>query len=177
MMRFIEVGLEGAWLIEPEPHHDSRGHFARTFCAREYAARGLETCFVQHSTSHTVLRGTLRGMHFQREPHAEVKLVACTQGAIYDVIVDLRRGSSTFGQWRAFELSAENQRRLYIPKDFAHGFQTLTDDVRVAYAISSFYEPSAAGGVRHNDLAFNIAWPIAVAAISDRDACWPDYQP
>jgi dTDP-4-dehydrorhamnose 3,5-epimerase len=175
-MRFEPLGLDGAWLIEPEPHCDRRGTFARTFCAREFGQHSLETVFVQHSTSHTLLRGTVRGMHFQRQPHAEVKIVNCTRGAIYDVIVDLRRASPTYLQWRGVELSSEKQRRLYIPKGFAHGFQTLTNGADVSYLISSYYEPTAADGVRHDDPSFGIEWPVPVAALSDKDATWPDYR-
>jgi dTDP-4-dehydrorhamnose 3,5-epimerase len=176
-MRFLETGLAGAWLIEPEPVADHRGHFVRTFCAREFADRGLVTAFPQHSLSFTKSKGSIRGMHFQRPPHDETKLVGCTRGAIWDVIVDLRSSSPTCGQWQGFELSAENGRQLYISPGLAHGFQTLTDDAEVRYLISQFYVPSASSGVRHDDPAFAISWPLPVTVISERDAAWPAYQP
>jgi dTDP-4-dehydrorhamnose 3,5-epimerase len=174
-MRFETTDLPGAWLMIPEPVGDARGFFARTFCVRELGEKGLETAFVQHSISSSAQRGTVRGMHFQREPHGEVKIVTCHKGGMLDVIVDLRAGSPTFRKWRAFELTAENRHRLYIPKGFAHGFQTLTDDVETGYLISAFYEPSAATGVRHDDPAFGIEWPLPVAVMSEKDAAWPDF--
>lgn len=172
-MRFIETELPGAWIIEPEPVRDLRGFFQRTFCEREFEAAGLETRFVQHSTSHSLRAGTLRGLHFQRQPNAEAKLVSCTKGAIFDVIADLRRTSATFGNWVAVELSADNHRQLYVPKGFAHGFQTLVDDAQVAYLISDFYAPGAADGVRYDDPDLAISWPSPVAAISERDLALP----
>lgn len=172
-MIFVETGLAGAWLIEPEPARDERGFFLRTFCEREFAMRGLCIRFVQHSVSYSRRKGTLRGMHFQRAPHGEVKLVRCAKGKIFDVIIDLRRDSHTCGQWRAFELTCGNQRQLYIPEGFAHGFQTLCDGVEVDYAISAFYAPEAASGVRFDDPAFGIRWPLPVTSISIRDMGWP----
>lgn len=130
-MRFGTTELDGAWLIGLEPAGDHRGFFARTFCTREFVARGLETTFMQHSTSYSTKRGTIRGMHFQCEPAAEVKIVSCVRGVIFDVIVDLRRRAPTYRRWQGFELSAENRRRLYIPAGYAHGFQTLSDDTEV----------------------------------------------
>ena len=174
-MRFHPLGIDGAWLVAPEPHRDERGEFARTFCIREFAQCGLETEFVQHSASRTNSRGTIRGMHFQREPHAETKIVTCTRGAIYDVVVDLRPHSPTYREWRGIELSQENQLRLYIPKGLAHGFQTLVDDVEASYLISSYYEPAAGSGVRHDDPAFGITWPLPVTYLSDKDRAWPDF--
>ena len=174
-MRFEETNLCGAWLIEPEPAHDERGFFARTFCVREYGERGLTTQFVQNSTSHSNARGTLRGMHFQRAPHAEVKVVSCLQGALWDVIIDLRPESPTYRRWQGFELSAANQRQLYIPAGFAHGFQTLCDDTRAGYLISAFYVPQAAAGVRYDDPAFGIDWPLPASVISEKDRSWPDF--
>ena len=174
-MRFEATELEGAWLIGLEPASDDRGFFARTFCMREFAEHGLETGFVQHSASYSTRRGTVRGMHFQRAPAAEVKLVNCVRGAIYDVIVDLRKRSLTYRCWQGFELSAENRRRLYIPAGYAHGFQTLSDDAEVEYLISEFYAPQSASGVRYDDPAFAISWPLSVASISDKDRLWPDY--
>ena len=174
-MRFIPATLAGVVLIEPEPHHDERGFFARTFCTREFGAQGLETAFVQHSVSHSRLRGTVRGMHFQRAPHAEVKVVRCIAGAIRDVLVDLRPESPTFGRWEGFDLTAGNGRSLYVPKGVAHGFQTLEAETVVAYLISEFYAPEAASGVRHDDPAFGIDWPLSISAISEKDRNWPDF--
>ena len=174
-MRIEKTELEGTRLIDLEPAIDDRGFFARTFCEREFANHGLHTSFVQHSTSHTAAKGSIRGMHFQRPPAGEVKVVSCLRGAIYDVIIDLRASSPTRGRWQGFELSAENKRRLYIPIGFAHGFQTLTDDAEVGYLISEFYTPQGAGGVRYNDPAFAIRWPLPLASISDKDKNWPDF--
>jgi len=175
-LQFVPSGLDGAWLIRLDPARDDRGSFARTFCAREFAARGLETDFKQHSVSCSKRKGTLRGLHFQYPPHDEVKLVRCLSGAIWDVIVDLRPDSPTFRQWRGFELSAGRQDQLYIPKGFAHGFQTLSDDAHVNYLISAFYAPEAAGGVRYDDPAFGISWPLEVSTISDKDLGWPAFR-
>jgi len=174
-MRFTQTELGGAWLIELEPRVDDRGFFARTFCMREFADHGLETRFVQHSISYSSRKGTLRGMHFQRPPHGEVKVVSCLKGAILDVVIDLRPDSPARLQWRAFELSAANRCQLYVPQGFAHGFQTLADDTTVGYLISAFQETTAASGVRHDDLAFAIDWPLPVAAMSDADRSWPNF--
>jgi dTDP-4-dehydrorhamnose 3,5-epimerase len=168
-MRFETTGLDGAWLVYIEPIHDSRGFFARTFCVNEFQAHGLETGFPQHSISCSLQKGTIRGMHFQREPYGEVKLIRCLSGAIYDVIIDLRPESPTFRQWRGFDLSDENGCQLYIPKGFAHGFQTLCDDTRANYLISDFYTADASTGVCHNDPAFGITWPLPVTVISEKD--------
>ena len=177
VMQFSEASLNGLWLTEPVVAPDERGFFARTFCVREYAEHGLETSFVQHSVSYSRKRGTLRGLHLQRAPHAEVKVVTCLKGAIWDVVVDLRPASPTYCRWEAFELTAENRRHLYIPKGFAHGFQSLCDDVEVGYLISEFYAPGAATGVRYDDPVFGIAWPHPPAAISAKDQSWPDFVP
>lgn len=174
-MRFHRTGLDGAWLIELEPICDERGFFSRTFCSREYAKRNLVTCYVQHSTSLSRARGTLRGMHFQRPPHSEIKVVSCLRGAIWDVIIDLRPSSPTYRDWQAFELSAANRNQLYIPNGCAHGFQTLTDDTEVGYLISEFYDPEAATGLRYDDPAFAIEWPMEVSVISKKDTGWPDF--
>ena len=176
-MRFHETGLQDAWLIEPEPAHDERGFFARTFCIREFAEQGLTTHFVQHSLSQTKARGAVRGMHFQRPPHAEVKLVSCARGAILDVIIDLRPNSPSYRQWRGFELTPDNHRRLYVPEGFAHGFQTLEHDTEVLYQISEFYSPEHARGVRWDDPAFGISWPDDERTIADRDRSYPDFRP
>jgi dTDP-4-dehydrorhamnose 3,5-epimerase len=174
-MRFSPTQLCGAWLIEPVPARDERGFFARTFCAQEFEDHGLTSRFVQHNTSASVVRGTLRGMHFQRAPHGEVKVVSCLKGGIWDVIIDLRPRSPTYRRWRGFELSAANRHQLYVPEGFAHGFQTLCDDVEVGYLISAFYAPAAADGVRHDDPAFAIEWPLPVSVISEKDRTWPDF--
>ena len=163
----------GRNLIHPEPSSDHRGSFTRLFCEREFSARGLETRFPQLSQSATHIHGTVRGLHFQRSPHSEVKLVRCAKGAIFDVIVDLRPGSSTYRHWQGFELTAENGNQLYIPQGFAHGFQTLSDACEVAYMISAFYFPEAAAGVRFDDPALGIAWPLPVTDLSDKDRAWP----
>jgi len=172
-MRFETSSLDGVWLIHLEPMHDSRGFFARTFCTNEFRAHGLETDFPQHSISFSSRKGTVRGMHFQREPHSEVKLVRCLSGSICDVIIDIRPESSTFRQWRGFELSEKNGLQLYIPKGFAHGFQTMSDNARVSYLISEYYAPAAASGVRYDDPAFGITWPLPVTTISENDLLWP----
>ncbi len=172
-MRFEPTELDGAWLVVPTPARDERGSFARVFCEHEFAEHGLETRFVQHSRSHSVLRGTVRGLHFQRAPHAEVKLVSCLRGAMHDVIVDLRPASPTYRKWIAVELTPDNQRQLYIPAGFAHGFQTLADDTVTSYLISEFYAPEAATGVRWNDPAFAIDWPMPPTAMSEKDRAWP----
>jgi dTDP-4-dehydrorhamnose 3,5-epimerase len=175
-MHFEETNLCGAWLIDLAPACDHRGFFARTFCVQAYADHGLTTGFVQHSISQSVARGTLRGMHFQRPPRSEVKVVRCVKGAIWDVIIDLRPDSSSYRRWQGFELTADNQRQLYVPEGFAHGFQTLCDDARVSYLISAFYAPLAASGVRYDDPAFAIDWPLPVSEISEKDSTWPDFR-
>lgn len=174
-MRLIETALPGAHVVEPQPIEDARGFFARTFCAAEFAARGLATVFVQHNTSGNIRRGTLRGLHFQRPPHQEVKVVSCLKGAVFDVIVDLRPASPTFRRWLGVELSAANRRSLYIPEGFAHGFQTLADDSEVGYLMSAMYEPGAAAGYRWDDPAFAIAWPLPPAVMSEKDRAWPPF--
>jgi dTDP-4-dehydrorhamnose 3,5-epimerase len=174
-MRYEATDLKDARLIHFEPARDSRGFFARTFCVDEFSAHGLETNFPQHSVSCSTRKGTLRGMHFQREPHSEVKLVRCVKGAIWDVIIDIRPASLTFGRWQGFELTDQNCRQLYIPKGFAHGFQTLIDNVEINYLISETYMPKFASGLRHNDLRFNIVWPLPVTEISAKDLQWPDF--
>src|SRR2546430_15000140 len=145
-LQFHTTTLEGAWLIDLERRSDSRGFFARTFCVQEFATHGLETNYPQHSISFSARRGTLRGMHYQREPHSEVKLVRCLKGGIWDVIIDIRKDSPTYRRWQAFELSGSNNRQIYIPKGFAHGFQTLSDDTEVSYLISELYVPESASG-------------------------------
>jgi dTDP-4-dehydrorhamnose 3,5-epimerase len=172
-MKFTETKLNGAWLVEVVPISDDRGSFARTFCLNEFKEHGLETRFVQHSMSLSVRKHTLRGMHFQVAPHEEVKVVSCIRGAIMDVIIDLRPHSPTYRQWAAYELSESNGRQLYIPKGFAHGFQTLRDDATVSYLISEFYHPQASTGVRWDDPAIGIEWPATPTVLSDKDQVWP----
>lgn len=176
-MRFHALRLAGAFLIEPERHADDRGFFARTWCRRGAQGRGLNTEWAQHSVAHNRLGGTVRGMHYQVAPHEETKLIQCVAGAIYDVIIDLRPGSPTYGEWEAVELSAENLRLLYVPKGFAHGYQTLADDTAVAYLISEEYHPEAARGVRYNDPAFGINWPLPVNVSSARDNQFAAFEP
>jgi dTDP-4-dehydrorhamnose 3,5-epimerase len=173
---FSETKLKGAYIIEPERREDERGFFARTFCQEEFAVYGLSTSFVQCNISFNRKKGTLRGMHYQTAPHAEVKLVRCTMGAIYDVILDLRSESPTFKNWVAVELTAENRKMLYIPAGLAHGFLTLTDDAEVFYQMSEFYHPESARGVCWNDLAFGIAWPIPVTVSTEKDNAYPSWK-
>jgi dTDP-4-dehydrorhamnose 3,5-epimerase len=172
-MEFIKTSLADAMLIDIRKLADDRGYFARTFCAEEFGKAGLETRFPQSNHSHNVHAGTLRGMHFQRAPHGEVKVVRCVRGALHDVIIDLRPESPTWRRWEGFDLTAENGRMLYVPAGFAHGFQTLQDDTDASYLVSHPYTPGAEGGVRFDDPAFGIAWPLPVGTISEKDAAWP----
>ena len=172
-MRFTPTPIAGAWIIEVEPVSDARGSFARTICAREFAQRGLATSFVQHSRSLNFGKGTLRGLHLQRPPHAEAKLIACIRGAVYDVCVDMRPDSATFRQWFSVELTQGNERQFYLPEGCAHGFQTLADNSEIHYAMSNFYAPDAAFGYRWNDPAFAIDWPLAPTVMSAKDEEWP----
>lgn len=176
-MIFTETNLKGAYIIEPEKLADDRGFFTRTWCQQEFSDQGLDSHLVQSSISFNHQQGTLRGMHLQLPPAAEVKLVRCTRGAIYDVIVDLRLDSATYLQWTGVKLTADNRNALYIPKGFAHGFQTLEDDTEVFYQISEFYNPDLARGFRWNDPTFKIDWLTAVSIISERDRAYPDYTP
>jgi dTDP-4-dehydrorhamnose 3,5-epimerase len=171
---FQELSIPGAWLIEPEKQEDHRGFFARTWCQREFEARGLSAAFVQCNISFNKKKGTLRGLHYQAAPHEEAKLVRCTQGALYDVIVDLRQDSPARGQWLAVELSAVNYRLLYIPKGVAHGFQTLMDSTEIFYQMSEFYQADAARGIRWDDPELNITWPLPQPIISPRDLSYED---
>jgi dTDP-4-dehydrorhamnose 3,5-epimerase len=174
-MRFTPLDISGAWLIDIEPIADERGSFARSFCAREFADHGIASEFPQHSLSYNIRKGTVRGMHFQKAPHEEGKLVGCISGAIFDVCLDLRPGSPTYLRWYGAELSAGNRRQLYVPPGCAHGFQTLTDDAEVNYRISTFYAPEASAGVRYNDPRFGIEWPLPITLMSDRDRNLPDF--
>jgi dTDP-4-dehydrorhamnose 3,5-epimerase len=175
LMRFSKTRLQDVRLIELDPISDQRGFFARTFCTQEFSEAGLATEYVQHSFSHTLQAGTVRGMHFQRAPHEEVKVVRCLTGAIHDVLIDLRPSSPTYMESEAFELTARDGRQLYIPAGLAHGFQTLEPTTSVSYMMTIFHAPAAATGVRHNDPAFGIRWPLPIAFISDRDRSWPDF--
>jgi dTDP-4-dehydrorhamnose 3,5-epimerase len=175
-MIFTETQLRGAFVIDIEKKEDQRGFFARTFCEREFSEKGLETSFVQSSISHNTHKGTLRGMHYQAAPYEEVKVVRCTAGALYDVIVDLRPASPTFKKHFGVELTAQNCRMLYIPKQFAHGFQTLQDHTEILYQMTQFYSPESARGVRWNDPAFGINWPPDERIINERDQTYPDFK-
>lgn len=174
-MIFEPTTLAGAFLVCMERREDERGFFARSFCQNEFADHGLPATFVQCNVSFNRLRGTLRGMHFQREPRPEGKLVRCTAGAALDVIVDLREDSPTHCRWQSFELTAENHRAVYIPPGFAHGFQTLVDDVELLYQMTEFYVPELAAGVCWDDPAFSIEWPIPNPILSERDRAYPAY--
>ncbi len=175
-MKFTAAPIAGAFVVDIERMDDERGFFARTFCRDEFAARGLRSNFVQCNLSSNPRKGTLRGMHLQAKPHEEAKLVCCTRGAVYDVIVDLRRESSTFRQWAAFELSAQNRRMLYVPEGLAHGFQALEDYTDLFYLMSESYQEDLARGVRWNDPAFAIRWPLSAPILSQRDATYPDFE-
>jgi dTDP-4-dehydrorhamnose 3,5-epimerase len=173
-MIFRETALEGAFIIEPELKEDDRGFFARAWCQRELAAHGLNPNVVQANLSYNRHRHTLRGMHYQRPPQGEAKLVRCIRGAIYDVIVDLRKGSPTYRKWVGLTLSAQNRHMLYVPEGFAHGFQTLEDDTELFYLMTEFHTPGSEAGARWDDPAFGIRWPDASTRImSDRDRKWP----
>ena len=174
-MKFIETPLDGAYIIEIEAIEDERGSFARSWCQKEFAEHGLNSRIVQCNISFNKKRGTLRGMHFQVEPFAEAKLVRCTRGAIYDVIIDLRENSHGLKKWFAVELTESNQRMLYIPEGFAHGFQTLEDNTEVFYQMSEFYYPEYSRGVRWDDPFFSIKWPDGERIISKKDQEYPDF--
>jgi len=176
-MMFTETPLKGACLIDLETRGDERGFFARAFCVNEFAAHGLATAFVQVNTSLSEQKGTLRGMHYQLAPKAETKLVRCIRGALFDVILDLREASPTFGRSFVAELSAENRRMMYVPKGFAHGFITLSDDTEAFYFVDEFYAPDQERGVRWNDPRFAIAWPLAPTVVSDKDKAHRGFDP
>lgn len=168
-MQWIEAPLAGAFIITPTRHEDERGYFARLFCAKTFQERGLVSHMVQTNLSYNPYAGTLRGMHYQEHPHAEVKLVRCTQGAIFDVIVDVREDSSTYLQWYGIELTQNNAKALYVPQGFAHGYQTLADCSEVMYQVSEFYAPQAEKGVHHADPKVGIIWPLPVTNVSLKD--------
>jgi len=175
-MLFHQTKLPGVFEIPLEPHHDERGFFARTWCKKEFAAQGLNSELVQCNVSFNIRRGTLRGIHFQAAPHAEAKLVRCTRGSIYDVVVDLRRDSPTFRKWIGVDLTAERRNMLYVPEGCGHGFLTLEDESEVFYQMSEFYHADSARGVRWDDPAFQIVWPGSVAVISQRDRTYPAFE-
>ena len=174
-MIFHETGLKGAFVIEIEKLKDHRGFFARGWCQKEFEAHNLISIIRQANVSHNKTKGTLRGMHYQISPYEETKLVRCTNGAIYDVIIDLRPGSPTHAQWIGIELTAGNYKMLYVPESFAHGFITLEDNTEVTYQVSQFYTPGSERGIRWDDPGFSIHWPIEARVISDKDKSWPDY--
>jgi len=174
-VKFHPLGLPGLYRIDLEPLADERGFFARTFCAREFAAAGLDDRLVQASLSWNPRRGTLRGLHWQAAPHAEAKVVRCVRGRIWDVLVDVRPGSPTFRRHVALELGAESRAAVYVPPGVAHGFLTLEDDCEVHYQMSEFHAPETARGARYDDPAFGIAWPAPVRVVSERDRSWPAF--
>jgi len=174
-MQFTETSVNGAWVIDLDRMEDDRGFFARSWCRQEFQAQGLSVELVQINVGFSIAKGTLRGMHYQRVPEAEVKLVRCTMGAVHDVVVDLRPNSPTHKRWAAYELTAENRRQLYIPEGCAHGYQALVDQTEITYLTSRNYAPKHATGVRHDDPAFGIDWPLSVTSISDADKGWLAY--
>jgi dTDP-4-dehydrorhamnose 3,5-epimerase len=173
---FTPAGLSGVYLVDLRRIEDDRGFFARGWCSREFADHGLNPKLEQINVGFSHHRGTVRGMHFQRPPFEEAKLVRCTRGAIYDVTIDLRHDSPTFRQWLAVELTADNRRMLYVPEGFAHGYQTLVDDTEMYYQTSAAYAPEAASGVRFDDPVFGVTWPLAVTRISQTDRSWPVFR-
>lgn len=175
-MIFAEAGLPGVYEVQIELKPDERGFFARTWCRNEFASKALDTQLVQCSLSYNTKKGTLRGMHFQASPHAETKLVRCTKGSIYDVVLDLRQESKAYRRWIGVVLSADKRNALYVPKGCAHGFLTLEDDTEIFYQMSDFYDAGSSRGVRWNDPAFGIVWPTKVEMISSRDANYPDFE-
>jgi dTDP-4-dehydrorhamnose 3,5-epimerase len=175
-VKFIETELKGAFIIEPERAEDERGFFARTFCVQEFSAHGLDPAVVQCNISYNQRRGTLRGLHYQVPPHAEARLVRCTAGAVYDVVVDIRPDSPTFKRWLGVELSVENRKMFYVPEGYAHGFQTLTDGTELFYQMSKAYAPLAARGIRWDDPAIGISWPMKPLVVSARDRSYPALQ-
>ncbi len=175
-MRFEETKLQGAFIVHLEPKEDDRGFFARSFCQNEFAEHGLKTSIAQANLSFNHKAGTLRGMHFQYPPAAETKLIRCTTGSLYDVIVDLRPESSTFGQHIGVELSAANHVALYVPERFGHGFMTLVDGTEASYQVGEFYTPGKEGGLRFDDPTLGISWPMTPAVMSDKDSGWPTFE-
>jgi len=172
-MRFTETEIRGAWVIDPSPHEDDRGRFMRAWCTREFAEHGIEFSPVQANLGYNFRRGTVRGMHYQEAPALEAKLIRCTRGAMFDVVLDLRPESPSFREWYGTELSANNARMLCVPERCAHGYQTLEEETEMYYMTSGFYVPSLVRGVRFDDPAFKIQWPLVAAAVSEQDLKWP----
>lgn len=172
-MKFARTTLAGLWLIQPELREDERGFLARTYCEKEFSAQGLNTRWPQCNQTHTKQKGMIRGLHFQAEPKPEIKLIRCTMGAVFDVLVDVRRNSPTFGRWEGFELTAANGNSLYVPGGFAHGFQCQVDHCELFYQMSEYYFPELARGVRWNDPGIGIKWPLTNAKLSERDQNLP----
>lgn len=172
-MKFTPTRLNGLWLIEPEPIEDARGFFLRTYCEKEFKLHFLNTIWPQCNLTYSKQQGMIRGLHYQADPHAEIKLIRCNAGAIFDVVVDLRDDSPTHGKWQGFELTHQNQNQLYVPAGFAHGFQCLTPQCEVYYQMSEFYFPELAKGIRWNDPALQITWPLPDAVLSERDKILP----
>lgn len=175
-MKFSETAITGCFLIELEPRSDERGFFSRMYCADEFRCYGLDPHIAQINTALTIKTGTVRGMHFQIAPHADTKLLRCLNGAVYDVCVDLRPDSPSYCQWVSVELTAGNRHMLFLPAGTAHGYQTLTDNAEIMYTTNRKYAPESATGVRYNDPAFGVQWPLAVTEISDADRNWPDFR-
>lgn len=175
-MEFSKTSLKDALIIEPKRLEDERGFYARGLCQKEFADQGLVLNIVQSNISFTHKKATLRGMHYQQAPHQEVKIVRCTRGAIYDVIIDMRTESPTFKQWLGVELTEDNRKTLYIPGGFAQGFITLRDNTEVSYSVNEYYHPEVETGLRFNDPAFGIEWPITPEIMTDKDKSWPDYE-
>jgi dTDP-4-dehydrorhamnose 3,5-epimerase len=174
-LRFERSTIDGVELVQADPIKDHRGFFARTFCEAEFSEFGLNPRFVQCNLSYNAVKGTLRGLHFQKAPKEETKLIRCIAGAIYDVVLDIRPQSKSFGKWEAFELTKENLLSLYIPAGIAHGFQTLQDETEVFYQMSEYYSPVHAAGIRWDDEAFTIAWPISSPVVSAKDQSYPGF--
>jgi dTDP-4-dehydrorhamnose 3,5-epimerase len=172
-MQFKETGIAGAWVIDPSPHQDDRGRFMRAWCRNEFTDRGIDFSPIQANMAFSRSKGTIRGMHFQASPALEAKLVRCTRGAVFDVVLDLRPGSDSYRKWRGVELSADNGRMLYVPELCAHGCQSLDQQTEIYYMTSAIYTPDAVRGVRFDDPTFAIEWPLPVAAVSDQDRNWP----
>ena len=176
-MKFTEAPIQGAYIIEVDRIGDDRGFFGRLWCQKEYDSLGLKSHICQSNIGVSKLAGTLRGLHYQKPPHQEVKIVRCSRGAMFDVIVDLRPYSTTFKRWFGLELTAENAKMLYVPEGCATGYLTLVDDTEMYYHATEFYHPKSATGVRYNDSAFNITWPGEIKVMSDNDKNWPDFAP
>jgi len=176
MMVFKETGLKGAYVIEPQKYEDERGYFARVFCENEFESHGIKLNMVQSNVAFSHKQSTIRGLHYQILPHAEIKLIRCIRGSIFDVMIDLRPDSSTYKQWYGIELNSKNGQMLLVPENFAHGYQSLVDDTEVFYQVSQFYVPDAERGIRWDDPAFNIPWPERIhPIISEKDKGWPDF--